>query len=128
GAPQVQSGGRDTDGDTVETRRTLPLTCSTDSDQAEQGITRRRNKPEDRDNPRPSVTSPEQRDHDANRRRSQADHVRPPLTPLNQQQSCQAAFGMLRSAMVLVRPVARRLLLRRFAAGTSIFGTFLLPP
>jgi N-acetylmuramoyl-L-alanine amidase len=25
-------------------------------------------------------------------------------------------------------PVARRLLLRRFAAGTSIFGTFLLPP
>jgi hypothetical protein len=25
-------------------------------------------------------------------------------------------------------PVARRLLLRRFAAGTSVFGTFLLPP
>jgi len=30
--------------------------------------------------------------------------------------------------MVPVSPVARRLLLRRFAAGTSVFGTFLLPP
>jgi N-acetylmuramoyl-L-alanine amidase len=30
--------------------------------------------------------------------------------------------------MTFVPPVTRRLLLRRFAAGTSIFGTFLLPP
>jgi N-acetylmuramoyl-L-alanine amidase len=30
--------------------------------------------------------------------------------------------------MKSVPPVTRRLLLRRFAAGTSIFGTFLLPP
>jgi N-acetylmuramoyl-L-alanine amidase len=30
--------------------------------------------------------------------------------------------------MVFVPPVTRRLLLRRFAAGTSVFGTFLLPP
>src|SRR6201995_2246920 len=30
--------------------------------------------------------------------------------------------------MESVAPVTRRLLLRRFAAGTSIFGTFLLPP
>ncbi|MEA2740756.1 MAG: N-acetylmuramoyl-L-alanine amidase [Acetobacteraceae bacterium] len=30
--------------------------------------------------------------------------------------------------MAFVPPVTRRLLLRRFAAGTSVFGTFLLPP
>jgi N-acetylmuramoyl-L-alanine amidase len=30
--------------------------------------------------------------------------------------------------MVFVPPVTRRLLLRRFGAGTSVFGTFLLPP
>jgi N-acetylmuramoyl-L-alanine amidase len=30
--------------------------------------------------------------------------------------------------MVFAPPVTRRLLLRRFAAGTSVFGTFLLPP
>lgn len=30
--------------------------------------------------------------------------------------------------MVFALPVTRRLLLRRFTAGTSIFGTFLLPP
>jgi N-acetylmuramoyl-L-alanine amidase len=30
--------------------------------------------------------------------------------------------------MVTVSPVTRRLLLRRFAAGTPVFGTFLLPP
>jgi N-acetylmuramoyl-L-alanine amidase len=30
--------------------------------------------------------------------------------------------------MTFVPPVTRRILLRRFAAGTSIFGTFLLPP
>src|ERR1700733_5342886 len=30
--------------------------------------------------------------------------------------------------MVFVPPVTRRLLLRRFAAGSSVFGTFLLPP
>jgi N-acetylmuramoyl-L-alanine amidase len=30
--------------------------------------------------------------------------------------------------MVFVPPVTRRLLLRRFTAGTSVFGTFLLPP
>jgi N-acetylmuramoyl-L-alanine amidase len=30
--------------------------------------------------------------------------------------------------MVFAPPVSRRLLLRRFAAGTSVFGTFLLPP
>ena len=30
--------------------------------------------------------------------------------------------------MVFTPPVARRLLLRRFAAGGSVFGTFLLPP
>jgi N-acetylmuramoyl-L-alanine amidase len=30
--------------------------------------------------------------------------------------------------MVFVSPVTRRLLLRRFTAGTSVFGTFLLPP
>jgi N-acetylmuramoyl-L-alanine amidase len=30
--------------------------------------------------------------------------------------------------MVFALPVTRRLLLRRFAAGTSVFGTFLLPP
>jgi N-acetylmuramoyl-L-alanine amidase len=35
---------------------------------------------------------------------------------------------MLRYAMVFVPPVTRRLLLRRFAAGSSVFGTFLLPP
>jgi N-acetylmuramoyl-L-alanine amidase len=34
---------------------------------------------------------------------------------------------MLRALMVFVPPVTRRLLLRRFAAGTSVFGTFLLP-
>jgi N-acetylmuramoyl-L-alanine amidase len=34
---------------------------------------------------------------------------------------------MLRAIMVLVPPVTRRLLLRRFTAGTSVFGTFLLP-
>jgi N-acetylmuramoyl-L-alanine amidase len=35
---------------------------------------------------------------------------------------------MLRLAMVFMPPVTRRLLLRRFAAGTPVFGTFLLPP
>jgi N-acetylmuramoyl-L-alanine amidase len=30
--------------------------------------------------------------------------------------------------MVLTPPITRRLLLRRFAAGTPVFGTFLLPP
>jgi N-acetylmuramoyl-L-alanine amidase len=35
---------------------------------------------------------------------------------------------MLRVAMVPVAPVTRRLLLRRFSAGASVFGTFLLPP
>ena len=30
--------------------------------------------------------------------------------------------------MLFVPPVTRRLLLRRFAAGSSVFGTFLLPP
>jgi N-acetylmuramoyl-L-alanine amidase len=35
---------------------------------------------------------------------------------------------MLRVTMVFVRTVTRRLLLRRFTTGTSVFGTFLLPP
>jgi N-acetylmuramoyl-L-alanine amidase len=35
---------------------------------------------------------------------------------------------MLRVIMVFAPPVTRRLLLRRFAAGTPVFGTFLLPP
>jgi N-acetylmuramoyl-L-alanine amidase len=35
---------------------------------------------------------------------------------------------MLRMAMAFMPPVTRRLLLRRFAAGTPVFGTFLLPP
>jgi N-acetylmuramoyl-L-alanine amidase len=35
---------------------------------------------------------------------------------------------MLRKIMAFAPPVTRRLLLRRFAAGSSVFGTFLLPP
>jgi hypothetical protein len=42
GAPQVQDGGRDTDGDGAVARRILPHTCQSGSDQINQGITRRR--------------------------------------------------------------------------------------
>jgi hypothetical protein len=49
GAPQVQHGGRDADGDVATARRILPHTCKSGSDQTEQGITRRRKKPRNRD-------------------------------------------------------------------------------
>jgi hypothetical protein len=73
GAPQVQDGGRDADGDVATARRTLPHTCKPGSDQTVQGITRHRNKPRDRDNSPSPVTSPEQHDHEANRLPPQAD-------------------------------------------------------
>ena len=53
---------------------------------------------------------------------------RTPLTRRNQHTRCRSASNMLRARMVYAPPVTRRLLLRRFAAGTPVFGTFLLPP
>jgi len=53
---------------------------------------------------------------------------RTPLTRRNQHTRCSSASNMLRASMVSSPPVTRRLLLRRFAAGSPVIGTFLLPP
>jgi hypothetical protein len=42
GAPQVQDGGRDTNGDVAKRGGSFPNTCQSGSDQINQGITRRR--------------------------------------------------------------------------------------
>jgi hypothetical protein len=50
-------------------------TCESGSDQTEQGITRRRDRPRDRGSPQPPLTSPERHDHEANCHPPQADRT-----------------------------------------------------
>lgn len=72
GAPHIQQGGRDTDGDVAMARRIRskdsPLWTGPDRTRDHAPP----EKPEDHDKPRSPVTSPERRDHDANRDAPQA--------------------------------------------------------